>query len=194
MPKIDHFDGTENPKIHIHTIVGALQPWELSFDQMAVVFPRTLTASAREWYMTLEPAVMQDWKSTVDAFLAQYSYSQLFSITVRDLQKVRQGPNESFEEFLKRWVKKAADASGRPEEKELVRLVVQNSRPVYWDLMYYQSIQTFEQLLKVGTRIDDAIHEGRIVKEMPLLRKRSSSVYSKLQESYDVNSLYASLK
>ena len=68
MPDIAKFDGTRNPKSHVCAVNNTLQPMGMSAEQIAVLFPRTLTGAVLDWYLILEPAITQDWDATIRAF------------------------------------------------------------------------------------------------------------------------------
>ena len=55
----------------------------------------------------------------------------------------------------------------RPAEKEQVRILVKNLQPVYHEKLFYQSITTFGELFEIGSRVEDAIREGKFKKDDP---------------------------
>lgn len=167
MPDVDKFDGTGNPISHLRAVSDTLQSLGLSPDQIAVLLPRTLTSAAREWYHLLDPAVTQNWKSTVHAFIKQYEYNLTLRITLRDLENTYQEPREGYSDFLMRWKTKASQMINRPEEEEQVRLVTRNLRPEYIEKLEYQGITTFLQMDRMCAAVDEAIHSGRIKREAP---------------------------
>ena len=46
-------------------------------------------------------------------------------------------------------------------------MLIKNLQPIYHGMLFYQSIFTFEELFEVGTRIEDAIGEGKFRKDEP---------------------------
>ena len=86
-------------------------------------------------------------------------------MTVRDLETIRQEYKESFAEFLTRWREKAAKIINRSNEKEQVCMIIKNMQPKNLKKLEFQSISTFEQLFDIGTRIEDAIRDGKIKRE-----------------------------
>ena len=65
-------------------------------------------------------------------------------------------------------------------------MLMKNLQLMYHDKLFYQSISTFEELFEIGTRIEDAVREGRIKKEEPPQQSKRPN-YSR--SPMDVNAL-----
>ena len=76
----------------------------------------------------------------------------------------------------------------RLSEKDQVRMIIKNLQPEYLEKLEFQSIVTFEQLFDIGTRIQDAIRDGRI-KRGHQMNKFDKSVCSKDDLVPGVNAL-----
>ena len=74
----------------------------------------------------------------------------------------------------------------RPTEKEQVHILVKNLQPVYHEKLFYQSITTFGELIEIGSRIEDAIREGKF-KEDDLQDKSEKPI--RPQNLHGVNAL-----
>ena len=92
-----------------------------------MLFSRTLTEAVQDWYLFIEPYVVQDWDGLHRAFIEKYIYNKFLKITIRDLKKTRQEPRKTFAEFVSRWGIKASKMLKRPEESEQVDIVIKKS-------------------------------------------------------------------
>src|ERR1043165_5433478 len=54
MPEMDKFDGTTCPKTHLRMYVGALQPFGLGDELLALLFQQSLTGATMRWFVGLD--------------------------------------------------------------------------------------------------------------------------------------------
>ena len=62
-------------------------------------------------------------------FLKQYEYNTKLKVSIRDLQLTKQRTNESFSDFLTRFMNKARLMMNKLAEMDQVRMVVRNVSP-----------------------------------------------------------------
>ena len=170
MPDMEKFDGTGRPKSHLRLYASVLQPLGLQAEHFAMLFPRTLTGSALDWYLTVEPSVIRDWDSLHRAFVEQYVYNESLDITLRDLETTRQEPRETLAAYVTRWRAKAAKMLKRPDEGEQVDIVVKNLQPEYLEHLEYNGVETFQRLMKIGATIEDNIRSGKIRRDTSTIK------------------------
>ena len=187
MPDMNKFDGTGNPKSHLRLYASVLQPLGLQAEHFAMLFPRTLTGAAQDWYLSVEPSVVRDWDGLHRAFVEQYIYNESLEITLRDLEATRQEPRESFTEFVTRWRTKASKMLKISDEDEHVDIVIKNLQPEYLEKIEYTGVDTFPRLMKLGATVEDHIRSGKI--------RRDTSAFKSKRPMYpnnpmpDVNAL-----
>ena len=63
------------------------------------------------------------------AFLKQYEYNTKLEVSIRDLELTKQKYNESFSDFLTRFMNKAGLVKNKLTEKDQVRMIVRNVSP-----------------------------------------------------------------
>ena len=62
-------------------------------------------------------------------FLKQYEYNTKLKVSIRDLELTKKKPNESFSDFLTRFMNKAGLMKNKLAEKDQVRMIVRNVSP-----------------------------------------------------------------
>ena len=63
------------------------------------------------------------------AFLKQYEYNTKLEVSIRDLELTKQKYNESFSDFLTRFMNKTGLMKNKLAEKDQVRMIVRNVSP-----------------------------------------------------------------
>ena len=90
------------------------------------LFVLSLEGMAVNWYHGLEKSVRADWRELCSTFLKQYEYNTKLEVSIRDLELTKQRPNESFSDFLTRFMNKACLIKNKLAEKDQVRMIVRN--------------------------------------------------------------------
>ena len=72
---------------------------------------------------------------------------------MRTLEVMTQKEKEGFTEFLTRWRKESFKVDDKPKEYILFENFVANLRPAYAIHLKYQSFDSFNNMIAVGTRI-----------------------------------------
>ncbi|XP_077248155.1 uncharacterized protein LOC143887831 [Tasmannia lanceolata] len=81
-------------------------------------------------------------------------------VTKRDLKQLKQGPQETFTYFIRRWRRKSAQLSQRMSEADQIKLVLKSFSPQYFHFLAPQHYPSFDHLIKTGTQTEDAIAKG----------------------------------
>ncbi|KAA0032752.1 ty3-gypsy retrotransposon protein [Cucumis melo var. makuwa] len=79
-PKFQKFDGKGNPKQHIAHFVETCENTGSRSDQLVRQFVRSLKGNAFEWYIDLEPEVIDSWEQLENEFLNRF-YSTRHRLT-----------------------------------------------------------------------------------------------------------------
>ncbi|KAI8527167.1 hypothetical protein RHMOL_Rhmol12G0054700 [Rhododendron molle] len=125
-PNIEKFNGTGNPTSDVYHVIYTLKLMGLNDELIAQLFQRTLTGSTLDWFLTLDFTKYKGWQEFANAFINQYAYNVQIEVTTRDLEMLKQKPNESFANFLTRWRKKATQMKTHASEDDQVKMVVRN--------------------------------------------------------------------
>ena len=71
------------------------------------LFVLSLEGMAVNWYHGLEKSVRAYWRELYTVFLKQYDHNTRLEVSIRDLELTKQKFNESFSDFLTRFMNKA---------------------------------------------------------------------------------------
>ncbi|XP_077215965.1 uncharacterized protein LOC143850623 [Tasmannia lanceolata] len=164
MPDFDKYDGTGCPWSHLRSFISNLEGYGLSPEQIAKVFPMSLTGVAKKWFLHLKPEELGTLDEIANKFVEQFSMEEGIEVTKRDLKAIKQGPQETFTSFVRRWRRKAAQMTNRPSEEDQIKIVVKNLSPQYYHFMATQYYSDFNQLIKTGTITEDALLKGSLAK------------------------------
>ena len=74
---------------------------------VAKLFVLSLEGMAINCYHGLEKSIQADWRELCTIFLKQYDHNNKLEMSIRDLELSKQKYNESFFDFLPRFMNKA---------------------------------------------------------------------------------------
>ncbi|XP_077229583.1 uncharacterized protein LOC143862424 isoform X2 [Tasmannia lanceolata] len=160
MPDFDKYDGVGCPITHLQMFTIMCQPQGLSAEQMAQLFPVSLTKVARRWFMVLDKTRYRTWKDIGEQFIKQFKYDDGTEITRKDLERTKQDSKESFLTFVKRWRRLAAQMMQCPSEEEQIQMIMKN---ISSQLQYHMSLQyypDFKYFINAGMQIEEAMAQG----------------------------------
>ena len=129
MPQLQKFDGTGDPRIHLSQYIITMSTTKAPMSVVARLFVLSLEGMAVNWYYGLEKSIRADLKEMCSTFLKQYEYNTKLEVSIRDLELTKQRSNESFSDFLTRFMNKVGLVKNKLAEKDQVRMVVHNVSP-----------------------------------------------------------------
>ncbi|XP_077232606.1 uncharacterized protein LOC143869952 [Tasmannia lanceolata] len=138
---------------------------------MAQLFPMSLTGIAKKWFLRLKPEETRTLDDVSNLFVEQFSMEEGIEITKRDLKQLKQGPQETFTLFIRRWRRKSAQLSQRMPEEDQIKLVIKSLSPQYFHFIAPQHYPSFDHLIKTGTQTEDAIAKGLRAKALSDVRE-----------------------
>ena len=80
--------------------VGTLQPMGIGNELLVQLFQRSLTGPALTWLMNTDPNTIRTRPDLANAFVTHYAYNKKTQLSRRKLELVKQGPTESFTDFI----------------------------------------------------------------------------------------------
>ena len=73
---------------------------------MVMLFPMLLSGVAQRWFTSLEVSRRRTWDDLTQEFLRQFAFNTVIDVSRRELEALRQRPEESVTSFISRWREK----------------------------------------------------------------------------------------
>ena len=129
MPEIERYTGIGCPRIHLQLYTVVMREHRLDETQMIMIFPLSLSGTARRWFASLNPLRRRTWADLGQEFIKQYSFNTVVNISWRELEALRQRPAESVTSFISRLREKIAQIIDRPSERDQISLIMRSLQP-----------------------------------------------------------------
>ena len=68
-----------------------------------MLFPMSLSGVAQRWFASLDVSRRRTWDNLAPEFLRQLPFNTVIGVSRRELEALRQGPEESMTSFISRW-------------------------------------------------------------------------------------------
>ena len=108
MPDIERYTGIGCPRIHLQLYSVVMRGHRLNEAQMFMLFPLSLSGAAQRWFASLDPSRCRTWADLGQEFIKQYSFNNVVDVSQRELEALKQRPDESVTSFIFRWRDKIA--------------------------------------------------------------------------------------
>src|SRR3989442_7633598 len=173
------FDGDGDPMVHLNQYCLTAKWNRLSASFMLDWFSTSLQGPALMWYHTLEKNKKASWVEFSKAFLEQFSFNTLMSMSLRELKNTAQNPGESFTDYLKGWRKKLILIRNKPDESELIKIFINGTLAPFRNKMYFALLKDFSEVHQMGLKIEDRLLEDQKANaKNNLWDERSNSINS----------------
>ena len=116
--RIERYTRIECPRIHLQLYNAIMSGHKLDETQMIMLFPLSLSGIAQRWFASLDPSRHKTWSDLALEFLIQYSFNIVVDVSRRELEALRQRPDESVTLFISRWRAKISQIIDRPSERD----------------------------------------------------------------------------
>ena len=70
--------------------------------QMVMLFPMSLSSATQRWFASLDASCCRIWDDLAQEFLRQFSFNTIIDVSRRELEALRQRPEESVTSFISR--------------------------------------------------------------------------------------------
>ena len=100
------------------------------------------------------------------AFLKQYEYNTRLEVSIRDLELTKQKYNESFSNFLTRFMNKIGLMKNKLAEKDQVRMIVRNVSPNLVERLQMMNPKSFVDLYDDGLQAEEIENEKKKILEV----------------------------
>ncbi|RVW61970.1 hypothetical protein CK203_065105 [Vitis vinifera] len=134
MPEIERYTGIGCPKIHLRLYSSVMRAHGLDEAHLIMLFPMSLSGAAQRWFASLDAS--------------------------RQLEALRQGPDESVTSFISRWREKIAQIVDRPSEKDQISMILRSLQPRFARHLMGFPHTDFGSLVQALYGIEEGIARG----------------------------------
>ena len=96
------------------------------------------------WFVRLENT--SSWKEIANAFLEYYQFNTEIALNRTVLQRIEKKSRESFHEYSQRWCEIATQVLPPMMEDEMIKWVINNLKPLYYEKMISAPVTHFANL------------------------------------------------
>ena len=102
MQDIERYTGIGCPRIHLQLCNAVMRGHRLDEAQMIMLFPLSLSGATQRWFASLDPSRSRTWADLGQEFIRQHSFNTVVDVSQRELEALRQRPDESVTSFISR--------------------------------------------------------------------------------------------
>ena len=127
---------------------------------MIMLFPLSLSGAAQRWFASLDPSRRRTWADLGQEFIRQYSFNTVVDVSRRELEALRQRPDESVTSFISRWREKIAHIIDRPSERDQIGMIMRSLQPRFARHLMGFPQTDFGSLVQALYGIEEGISRG----------------------------------
>ncbi|RVW25048.1 Transposon Tf2-2 polyprotein [Vitis vinifera] len=129
MPEIERYTGIGCPRIHLRLYSTVMRAHGLDEAQMIMLFPMSLSGATQRWFASLDVSRRRTWDDLAQEFLRQFAFNTVIDVSRRELEALRQRPDETVTSFISRWREKIAQIIDRPSERDQISMIMKSLQP-----------------------------------------------------------------
>ena len=160
MPEIERYTGIGCPRIHLRLYSTVMRAHGLDEAQMIMLFPMSLSGAAQRWFASLDVSRRRTWDDLAQEFLRQFAFNTVIDVSRRELEALRQRPDETVTSFISRWREKIAQIIDRSSERDQISMIMKSLQPRFArHLMGFPHVD-FGSLVQALYGIEEGIARG----------------------------------
>ena len=160
MPDIERYTGIGCPRIHLQLYSTVMRGHRLDEAQMIMLFPLLLSGAAQRWFASLDPSRCRTWDDLGQEFIRQYSFNTVVNVSRRELDPLRQRPDESVTLLISRWREKIAQIIDIPSERDHINMIMHGLQPRFARHLMGFPQTDFGSLVQALYGIEEGISRG----------------------------------
>ena len=154
---------------------------------MVMFFPMSLSGAAQRWFASLEVSLRRTWDDLAQEFLRQFAFNTIIDVLRRELEALRQRPEESVTSLISHWREKISQIIDRPSEKDQISMILRSLQPRFARHLMGFPHTNFGSLVQALYSIEEGIARGLWSKSSPTDSKGKKP--SRGQRSGDVGAI-----
>nr|CAN71602.1 hypothetical protein VITISV_008050 [Vitis vinifera] len=160
MPEIERYTGIGCPRIHLRLHSTVMRAHGLDEAQMVMFFPMSLSGAAQHWFASLEVSCRRTWDDLAQEFLRQFAFNTVIDVSRRELEALRQRPEESVTSFISRWREKISQIIDRPSKRDHISMIMRSLQPRFARHLMGFPHTDFGSLVQALYGIEEGITRG----------------------------------
>ena len=96
---------------------------------MIMFFPMSLSGETQRWFASLDISRRWTWDDLTQEFLRHFAFNTVIDVSRRDLEALRQIPEESVTSFISHWREKISQVIDRPFERDQINMIMRSLQP-----------------------------------------------------------------
>ena len=128
--------------------------------QMVMLFPMSLSGAAQRWFASLEVSRRRTWDDLAQEFLRQFAFNTVIDVSRRELEALRQRPEESVTSFISRWREKISQIIDRPSDRDHISMIMRSLQPRFARPLMGFPHTDFGSLVQALYGIEEGIARG----------------------------------
>ena len=94
-----------------------------------MLFPMSLSGAAQRWFASLDVSCRTTWDDLAQEFLRQFAFNIIIDVSRRELEALRQRPEESVTSFISCWRENISQIIDRPSERDQISMIMRSLQP-----------------------------------------------------------------
>ena len=160
MSDIERYTRIGCPCIHLQLYSTIMRWHRLDKAQMIMLFLLSLSGAAQRWFASLDPSRHRTWADLAQEFLRQYSFNTIVDVSRRELEALKQRPDESVTSFISCWREKIAQIIDRSSERDQISMIMCSLHPRFAKHLMGFPQTDFGSLVQVLYGIEEGIARG----------------------------------
>ena len=153
-PTIRDYNGKEDPREHIARYKYAMMVRGPDEATLCKGFPSTLVGAAMTWMLNLPPGSIGSFAQLEESFLMHFGSSKKRTVTMQQAGEIRQGQNESLEDYVKRFTAQIVQVCDYKEDVAQYAFLNGLQKGKFKSYLYGKKQITFQEMLrKADTQI-----------------------------------------
>ena len=131
MPDIERYMGIGCPRIHLQLYSAVMCGHRLDEAKMIMLFSLSPSGAAQRWFASLDPSRHRTWDDLGHEFIRHYSFNTIVDVSRRELEALKQRPDEYVTSFISCWREKIARIIDRPLERDQISMIMCSLQPQF---------------------------------------------------------------